>query len=326
VTIRLGIVGLGNWGERLATAVSEVEGAALVSCYARTPETRHSFAEAHDVRPATSLADLVKDTDGVLVATPHSTHADLVVELATSGVAIMVEKPLALSVADANRCTDAARRSGSLLQVAHYRRRATATRMLREMIEDGSLGTLHLLEGHFSRVMPVDPTRPWREDPNEAPAGAMTALGVHMVDNLLYLAGEFPQRLTAFSTHIGQASTLDHMTTMQMEFPSGAVGVLTTSLRLPRLITCTAHGSQMIGWSEADGTRCFTLHDGNESRTELAVRPSNPMVENVAHFVDCIRTATAPETGGSEGTAVVRILEAMTLSATQNGAPVELSR
>jgi predicted dehydrogenase len=325
VTVRLGIVGLGNWGHQLAATVAKVDGAALVNCYSRTPATRRSFADAHDISPVTSLADLVKDVDGVLVATPHSTHADVLAELASSGVAIMVEKPLALSTADADRCTDAARRSGSLLQVAHYRRRAPATRMLRGLIEDGSLGTVHLLEGHFSRVMPVDPARPWREDPSEAPAGAMTALGVHIVDNLLYLAGELPQRLTAFSTRIGRVSALDDMTTMQMEFPSGAIGVLTTSLRLPKLITCTAHGSRMIGWSEADGTRCFTLRNGDEARTELPLSSRDPMVENVAHFVECIRTGTAPETGGREGTAVVRILEAMTRSAAENGALVELS-
>jgi predicted dinucleotide-binding enzyme len=92
VTVRLGIVGLGNWGHQLAATVAKVDGAALVNCYSRTPATRRSFADAHDIRPVTSLADLVKDVDGVLVATPHSTHADVVVELASSGVAIMVEK------------------------------------------------------------------------------------------------------------------------------------------------------------------------------------------------------------------------------------------
>ncbi|MDW3178931.1 MAG: Gfo/Idh/MocA family oxidoreductase [Acidimicrobiia bacterium] len=323
MTITLGIVGLGNWGHRLAEAVERIDGAELTSCFSRTDETRRSFAEAHDIEPAASIAELAGSVDGVLVATPHTTHADLVVELAEFGVAIMVEKPLALSVTDADRCTDAARRNDSILQVAQYRRRAPATRRVRQLIDEGELGQLHLLEGHFSRVMPADPQRPWRENPNEAPAGAMTALGVHIVDNLLYLAGDFPTRLTAFSTSLNPAAPLDDITTMQMEFPSGAIGVLTTSLRIPKLITCAAHGSEMIAWSEEDGQRCFTLRDGDDSRTELPLVPVDPMVDNVAHFVECIRSNSQPETGGAEGTAVVRILEAMTQSAVQNGAPVE---
>ena len=324
MTITLGIVGLGNWGSRLAATIQHVDDAELVSCFSRTESTRRSFAEIHDISAANSIADLAGSVDGVLVATPHTTHADIVVELAESGVAIMVEKPLALSVSDAERCTQAARRNDAILQVAHYRRRAAATRHLRQLIEEGSLGTVHLLEGHFSRIMPADPARPWRENPIEAPAGAMTALGVHIADNLLYLAGDFPIRLSAFSTAVVGGSPLDDITTAQMEFPSGAIGVLTTSLRLPKLISCAAHGSDMIAWSEADGARCFTLRDGDESRTEVTVTPIDPMVDNVAHFVECIRSGHRPETGGAEGTAVVRILEAMSESAAKNGAAIDL--
>lgn len=324
MTVRLGIVGLGNWGHRLAEAVHLVDDAALISCFARTESTRLEFGERHHIPPARSIEELAASVDGVLVATPHSTHVDVVIELADRGMAVMVEKPLALSVVDAERCTEAARRNNTILQVAHYRRRAPATRHLRQLIEDGSLGSVHLLEGHFSRVMQPDPARPWRENPDEAPAGAMTALGVHMVDNLLYLAGESPSRLSAFSTTVDRSSPLDDITSMHMEFPSGAIGALTTSLRLPKLITCAAHGSAMIGWSEADGVRCFTLRDGDESRTEVPLPARDPMLDNVAHFVECVRTQTQPETGGAEGTAVVRILEAMTQSAANSGAMVEL--
>lgn len=325
MTIRLGLIGLGNWGHRLASSVQLVDDANLVGCYARTPATRETFAAAHRIQPMESIADLVANVDGVLLATPHSTHADLVVELASHGIPIMVEKPLTLSSADAQRCIDAAQEGGSLLQVAHYRRRSPALRVLRDLIEDGSLGTLHLLEGHFSRVMASDPARPWRENPAEAPVGAMTALGVHIVDNLLYLAGEFPVRLNALSTHVGSNSPLDDMTTAQMEFPSGAIGLLSTSLRLPKLITTAAHGSQMVAWSEDDGTRCFTQRDGDDDRTAVALTPLDPMVDNVAHFVDCIRTGAAPETGGAEGARVVRILEAMSLSASMHGQTVDLA-
>lgn len=323
MTVRLGLIGLGNWGKRLASAVDMIDDATLVGCFARTVAARESFAAAHNIQPMASIADLVAGVDGVLVATPHSTHVDIVVELAGHGIPIMVEKPLTLTSPDAQRCIDAVRQGGSILQVAHYRRRAPATRMLRQLITDGSLGTLHLLEGHFSRIMSSDPARPWREDPSEAPAGAMTALGVHVIDNLLYLAGEFPVRLNALSTKVETNSPLDDMTSAQMEFPSGAIGILTTSLRLPKLITTTAHGSKMVAWSEDDGAQCFTMRDGQDDRTPVPLTPLDPMIDNVAHFVDCVRSGTSPETDGHEGAKVVRILEAMTHSASRQGETVE---
>lgn len=323
--IRLGIVGLGNWGTKLARTLKGIAGAELAACFARTPERRDMFAAEHGCRAATSLDDLLGAAlDGVLVATPHTTHVELVEAIAGSGINVMVEKPLALTVADAKRCVRAADKAGVLLQVAHYRRRVAATRAIRRLIDEGSLGALHLVEGHFSRRWRPDTIRPWRDDPAEAPAGGMTALGVHMADNLLYFAGP-AVRVSCFSTRIGAITALDDMTGALIEFASGAVGTLTTSLRIPKIVTCAAHGSEMVAWSEADGSRFFTLKGDGEERVEHEVEPKDAVAENLAHFVDCVRSGSQPETGGPEGLAVVAILEAMTTSAANNGAVVELA-
>ena len=151
--------------------------------------------------PPPTLDALLSDRaiDGVIVATPHTTHVDLVTTIADAGKHIMVEKPLALNEADGQRCAQAARKAGILLQVAHYRRRLTATRKLKAMLDAGEIGRLHYIETAFNRPFGPDPKRPWRDTETEAPAGAMTALGIHMLDNLLYLGGPI-RRLMALST------------------------------------------------------------------------------------------------------------------------------
>ena len=326
MTVRLGLVGVGHWAGRLAAAIQETPGGRLVACHARTPARREEFANRWGVRAAPSIGELVSEVDAVIVATPHSTHADLVEELVGTGCPVLVEKPLALTVDDARRCVEAAERSGSILQVAHYRRRAPATRALRALIDDGSLGVPHLFEGHFTRNMGPDPDRPWRDRASEAPAGAMTALGVHMADNLLYLADEPAVRVTAFSNRIGgQEGELDDMTAALIEFGSGAVGTLTTSLRLPTLISCAAHGSELVAWSEGDGTRLFTMAPGDEDRIEVPLPQLDPIVDNIAHFVECVEGGLEPETGGRQGLAVVEILEAMIRSAADDGRPVRVT-
>jgi predicted dehydrogenase len=323
--VRLGIVGLGNWGSRVARTVAQVDGATLATCFARTPARCTAFAEQHGCKPVDSFEAFLADAtiDGVLVATPHTTHAELVAAIAGAGKNIMVEKPLALTVADAQRCVDAARAGGVILQVAHYRRLLSATRRIKAMIDAGDLGRLHHFETNFSRPMGPDPKRPWRDEETEAPAGAMTALGVHMVDNLFYLGGPI-RRLAALSTVLDPSTPLDDMTSVLFEFESGAHGVLSTSLRLPFVATTSAHGDKASAWSEADGTRFFMQKIDEEERTESAVERIDGVVANITAFVDNVHNGRQPETDGEAGLKVVAVLEAVGRSAAADGAFVDL--
>lgn len=325
MTIRLGLIGLGNWGHRLAATIGKLDGVDLASCFARSIDAREDFADNHGCRPARSVEDLFTgDLDGVLVATPHSTHVGLIEAVARAGLNVMVEKPLALTVSDARRCVVAAEAAGVILQVAQYRRRLPATRAVKQLIDSGAIGTLHLVEGHFSRMWGPQTERPWRDDPTESPAGAMTALGVHMADNLLYWAGP-AVRLSALSNRMGFHAGIDDITGALIEFESGAVGTLTTSLRTPKLVHCAAHGSEIVASSEMDGLKLKTLMGNDDEETDRRYEPFDAVADNLAHFVECISTGSQPETDGEAGVAVVEILEAMTLSAASNGATVELA-
>lgn len=323
--VRLGIVGLGNWGGRLARTVAKVDGARLATCYARAPERRAAFAEAHGCVAVDSFEKFLADgsIQGVLVATPHTTHADIVAAIAAAGKSIMVEKPLALTVKDARRCVDAARDAGVLLQVAHYRRLLTATRRIKAMLDAGEIGRLHHIETNFSRPFGPDPKRPWRDDESEAPAGGMTALGVHMVDNLFYLGGPI-RRLSALSTVLDPSTPLDDMTSVLFQFESGAHAVLNTSIRLPFLATTSAHGDKASAWSELDGARFYVQRIDEEERREITVEPVDGVVANIATFVENVRSGREPETNGEAGLRVVAVLEAIQRSAAAGGAFVEL--
>src|SRR5207342_3874911 len=108
-SVRLGVVGLGWFGGVLTASARATGLADVVSCFARTESSRQAFADAHGCRPATSLGAMLADpeVEGVLVVTPHSTHAQIVEEVASAGKHVFVEKPLTLTVADARRAIDA---------------------------------------------------------------------------------------------------------------------------------------------------------------------------------------------------------------------------
>lgn len=323
--LRLGLVGLGNWGDRLARSLRDIPGVELAWCFARSPEARTAFSAEHGCRPACSLDTLLSEPlDGVLVATPHSSHAELVNAIAGAGRHVMVEKPLALTTADATRCVETARSAGVVLHVAHYRRRLAATRRLRQVIDDGDLGTIHAVSGWFSRVWGPQTERPWRDDPIDAPLGAMTALGVHLVDNFHYLVGPI-ETVVCFSRHVGRTTAIDDMTTAMFEFEAGCLGQLGTSLRVPYGAVTSVFGSEGAAWSSDDGTRFLTQARLASSPVEHRVEPIDGVRANLEAFIDSIRSGTPPETGGREGLAVVAVMEAMQRSADDGGRPVKMS-
>jgi myo-inositol 2-dehydrogenase / D-chiro-inositol 1-dehydrogenase len=130
--VRLGILGLGWWAGVLAEAAQTTGAAQVVTCFARDPDHRTKFAADHGCRAADSLDALLADpeVEGVVIATPHSTHADLAVQAAGAGKAVYVEKPFTLTVADARRAIQAASAAGVPLQVGHNRRRQPANRFI----------------------------------------------------------------------------------------------------------------------------------------------------------------------------------------------------
>lgn len=323
MTVRLGLIGLGNWGGRLARAITTLDGVDLTTCFARTPDRREAFAAERGCKAAGSMDELFEAVDGVLIATPHSTHVELVEAAAASGTHIMVEKPLSLTVAEGRRAIAAAEAGGVLLQVAHYRRRFSPIRLMKAMIEAGELGTILQVDGHFSKPIGFDPKRPWRNDPSEAPAGAMTALGVHTADDLMYLVGPI-RRLWALSGSTLLDTNLDDAGSVLLEFESGIQGTMRMAMSTPTVATVSVFGTKGAARSEDDGHRLFTTSLPDDRWEEHPVEPVDGVAANLAAFAESVRTGAQPETDGLAALRVVAVMEGIVASAAAGGAAVEV--
>ncbi|MEE9255672.1 MAG: Gfo/Idh/MocA family oxidoreductase, partial [bacterium] len=328
---RLAFVGLGRWGGALAEAAARSGAVEILRGFARTAAARASFAEKFGARPAESLEEILRDGDveGVVIATPHATHLDLIRQAASAGKHVFVDKPLTLTVEDARRAIAAAEAAGAVLQVGHHRRRLGATRRIREMIVRGELGQVHQLEAHVFNANRQEPAAGWQNDPAQWPAGGMTGRGVHMVDNFHYLAGPV-KRVFAFSKKLLGATRLDDVTTIGLEFESGPLGYIGVSQVIPLSITTAVFGTEASAWSEADGARLHFQRKGEKARSEILVEAGDPLAEQLAEFARCIREVdvgggdVGPETGGAEGLEVVAVLQAVIESA-RRGEAVEVS-
>ena len=308
---KLASIGVGRWAGLLATALETGGEGEIVSCFARTEERRNAFAEQHNCRASGSLEELLADpeVEAVLIATSHTSHRSLVEAAATAGKHIFVEKPLALGTEDGAACVAAARAAGVALQVGHQRRRATANRRIKAMVEAGELGDLQALEASLSLPMGMRmPPEAWRWSEEESPLGSMTSLGVHHLDTMSYLAG--PIRSVFARSRPGRSGPIDEVSVLAVEFESGAIGTLITSFYTPAVSRLAVFGTAGAAFNEGDGAVLKVQTVDQTSPVELPIDPIDPLVDQMIEFARVVRGEARPETDGAAGLAVVKILEA----------------
>jgi predicted dehydrogenase len=230
--IRAAIVGLGRWGRTLVNSVqgksSEI---GFTAAHTRTPASAEAFCGENGIALKDHLDQILTDPaiHGVVFATPHSQHGAQVERAAAAGKHVFMEKPFTLDVKSAKSALDAVERAGVVLGVAYPRRFHPAMIELKSRIADGRLGTVSHCES--AQASPTGLTMSsdyWRSDPQEAPAGAMTATGVHNLDALIYLFGKIDE---VYCTSLRRVMTrLEDTTTVLLGLENGISATLYCSL------------------------------------------------------------------------------------------------
>jgi len=323
--VRLGFLGLGWWGGVLAAAARASGAAEVVASFSNSPEKRAAFVERHGGRSLESVDAVLAapEVEGVVIATPHSTHGDLIEAAAAAGKHVFVEKPLTLTVASGKRAIRATEHAGVILQVGHNRRRQPANRRIKAMIDSGELGRIVMLEGNQSSPAGNNPKLvAWRRDPREAPVGGMTGNGIHLVDDFDYFVGH-ATRLFAFSKKLDSPLPLDEVTAVVIEYASGPLGYIGTSAFTSEITDLTVYGKEAVAWNIEEGSKLYVQRRDEDERHRVEVETIDTVADELAEFATGIRTGSQPETGGPEGLEAVAVLEAIQESA-RTGRPAEL--
>ena len=309
---RLAIVGTGFWGAKLAEAVdrSSLE---LVSCYSRNPENRAAFAERFGCDAADSYDAALDVADAVVLATPNGDHEAQALAAARRGKHVFVEKPIATTIAAAERMRDACARAGVALLVGHELRRLGAARKAKALVENGALGTVVLAEANFSLTSTVKPGT-WKEGRGTP----LVQLGVHHADTLQYLVGPVA-RTTGRVNRVVSEVDIDDTGAAILEFDSGALGVIASSYVSPktysiRLLGTDAvldYGTDISVWPAAD--RLDSMTALTLAGEVVDFEQVDPLVDELEELGRCARGEAVPETGADEGIAALRVI----LDATQ---------
>ncbi len=176
MTVRAAIIGLGRWGRSLVNAVhGKTDAIKFTAAYTRTRASAEDFCRENNIPLLDRFEDALAspDIDAVVLATPHSQHAEQVMAAAVAGKHIHVEKPLTLDRPSAEAAVAAAKRAGIVLAVGFNRRFHPSVVEIRKRLADGQLGQVMSMVGaHTTSTGQFIPADNWRAQPDEAPGGA----------------------------------------------------------------------------------------------------------------------------------------------------------
>ena len=179
------VVGLGWWGKIIVEAMAGSPKLRVVRAVGNVNPAAAEYARAHGLAYSTDYADALNDPNvhAVILCTPNLQHVDQVTRAAASGKHVFCEKPLALDKRGAEQAVAACNTAQVMLGIGHERRFEPPMMEMRRLANSGVLGTLLQVEANFSQDKFLGlPADNWRGSPREAPAGPMTATGIHLLD------------------------------------------------------------------------------------------------------------------------------------------------
>jgi len=215
--VRWGIVGCGDVTEvKSGPALQKADGSSLVAVMRRDRSKAEDYARRHGVpRVHARAEDLIDDADvdAVYIATPPSSHCSLAVRVARAGKPCLVEKPMAMTVAECMAMVDAFDRAAAPLWVAYYRRALPRFLLVRDLLRAGAIGRPTSVHIEMTQVLaPPAVAATWFFDPAIAGGGLLFDVGSHSVDLVDFLFGRVT-RATGTSTNTGGAYAVDDLTT-----------------------------------------------------------------------------------------------------------------
>ena len=235
IVLRFGIAGCG-WVARdfVAPALAEATRATAVACFDPDPLARLPGLRAH-----ASLRALVTDphVDAIYVATPNHAHADVVEAAAAAGKHVLCEKPMAATLAQAERIAAACRRAGVVYATAFDQRFHPAHVALRALVAAGELGTVTAARIVYACWLGPDwADDNWRADPSRAGGGALLDLAPHGLDLLQTLLGSPLEDLVALKQRRVHPYPVDDGAALAARFEDGTLATLHVAYNHPETL------------------------------------------------------------------------------------------
>ncbi|MFC2023825.1 Gfo/Idh/MocA family protein [Chloroflexota bacterium] len=265
-----------------------------------------------------------EEIDAVVVALPNYLHAPVTIQMLEAGKHVLCEKPMAMSVAEAEEMIEASRRSGSKLMIAHMWRFDREVLWLRNLVASGTLGKVIKAKSHALWLYEGPQPDSWFAQRRFSGGGALADMGIHSIDTLRFvLGGARPTKVFAnVGTHFEQIE-LEDTATLLIEFEGGVAALVEAGWY-------HLYGDGLEGYTQVYGTKGYARALPSELHTHVEgvwsvtdpVMPKRsqqcdlPMYQDqMDHFLTSILTDSQPSASGEDGLWAMRVLEAAYRSA-----------
>ena len=299
--LRVAVVGLGWWGRIIVGLLKGCDKLQAVVGVDLAPGAAEGFCRENGLEFSDDFDKTLRNSniEAVILCTPHTLHCDQIVRAADAKKHVFCEKPLSLTRADAARAIEACRANGVALAVGHERRFEPPLLELQRMARAGELGTLLQVEANFSqdKFLAMAPDN-WRMSQKEAPAGPMTATGIHMLDLSIGLLGP-AESVLARVQQLGSGLVNGDTLAILVSFKSKANALISAILATPFEGRFAVYGTK--GWAEvrdkahpeAPEGWTFTFQEKGKPRMSREYPPAPAVLANLEAFADAAQGRAA---------------------------------
>jgi predicted dehydrogenase len=327
-TVKVAVAGLGWWGKQIIACLSKSPRFEVLYGIDPAPpadiaEFRKSYTFALETDLDKALADTV--VEGVILATPHAMHEEQSMSVIAAGKNLFCEKPLTMTGDGARRVVDACEKAGKVLGVGHERRWEPAFEELQRLIDADTLGKILLFETNVShdnfRRLTVDN---WRLSTNNAPAGMMTAVGIHLTDLFVHFVGPATEVRASTASMIFTPPAEDFVSA-SIVFKSGARATFTSLSITPFHGRFAVFGDK--GWVEIisegnvdKGLPTILTHCDASGRRRVVYEFTDTVTQNFEAWADAVEGRAPYRFSNQDLVANIRIFEAIVKSSRNDGA------
>lgn len=325
--VKLALIGAGNIAgvhvRGILAHSDKAECVALCDLSEANLELRaRQLSAATDARPAlyrnwSTMLSEQTDIDAVIVALPHHLHAPAILAAAAAGKHILCEKPMCMTLSEADAILEAVAQSGVTYMSAHNQLFTPVVREAKRLLDEGVIGSLRWLRTQDAFVAGATSMQgTWRGRFASQGGGELIDTGYHPAYLLLYLAGvpvaDVRSSMSRFHMNIEGEDTAS----VQVRFVNGVIGELFTSWAMA--LPYGTHQIHMVGEKGelfGSGSKLFYRPVGFREPAQRILPEVDTFSEEVGHFADCLLTGARPPHGAEEGRAVLELILRATESA-----------
>jgi predicted dehydrogenase len=322
--VGIALIGMGWWGQKILNVLQAAPAdIRVVRAIEPNIETVKVVCAQKGVPLSANYTDALNDpaVEAVVLATPHSLHETQIEAAVAAGKHVFCEKPLALTKAGAEKAVALCRDARLVLGMGHERRWEPPIAEMLAKADAGELGRIHQIEANFShdKFLSLDRNN-WRLKADQAPAGGMTATGIHLLDLSVRLLGPAESVLCIceqLSSDLPQGDTV----AAYVKFRGGGTSYVSASLANPFMSRFTVYGAK--GWIdirdkahvEAPAGWIVTSALAGGPIATVEIPPAEPVKDNLVSFARAVRGAGTYPITAAQLVDNIALLEAVFASA-----------